>query len=194
MNTDEKRAALQTFLRNSFTGSEQDMDELIQCFTELTLKKDEHLTQAGKVCNQLAFVVSGLLRSYTIKSDGVETTTGFYTENTLLTCFCSYLKEQPSLQSIHAPEPCQLLIIERHHLEKQRSGIDGTALLNLFAKTELINTQDYALTICTEEARQRYQWFITHYPSLVHRVKAEYIASFIGISRETFVRIRTEKY
>lgn len=194
MNSDEKRAVLKTFLRNSFRCSEQDMDELIQCFTELTLKKDEHLIKTGKVCNHFAFVVSGLLRSYTIKSNGVETTTGFYTENNLLTSFCSYLKEQPSLQSIHAAEPCQLLIIERHHLEKQRSGIDGTALLNLFAKTELINTQDYALTICSEEACKRYQWFITHYPSVVNRVKADYIASFIGISRETFVRIRTEKY
>jgi CRP-like cAMP-binding protein len=194
MNTDEKRALLKTFLRQSFTGSEEGMDEFIQCFTELTLKKKEHLTEAGKVCNQLAFVVSGLLRSYALKSNGLETTTGFYTENTLHTSCCSYLTEKESLYSVHALETCELLLIDRPHLEQQRTGIDGNALLSLFIKNELIYTQDYALTICSEEACKRYQWFITHYPTLLYRTKADHIASFLGISRETLVKIRTEKY
>jgi CRP-like cAMP-binding protein len=52
--------------------SESDMEKIVPFFKIKTIKKKKDLLRNGDVCKELAFVVSGALRSYSVDEKGIE--------------------------------------------------------------------------------------------------------------------------
>src|SRR3954466_14052726 len=82
-------------------------DELNYCetlFVPKKLRKRQYLLQEGDVCKYQAFVVKGLLRSYTIDDKGSEHILQFASEGWWMADLSSYLTNEPSFLNIDALE------------------------------------------------------------------------------------------
>ena len=86
-------------------------------FKQLIIKKGDYYLTEGKVSKSIAFIVSGLFRTYYLK-DGLEVTTCFCKENSFTTSYKSLITKQPSDLSIQAIEDAELLVIQFEDLKK----------------------------------------------------------------------------
>ncbi len=104
----------------------------------------------------------------------------------------SFFKRTSSRLIIHTLEPVQLwgihhndfiaLADARHEIEK---------LLRKMVTGSLILSQERMESLQFETAMQRFQRLMQSSPDVIQRVPVQYIASFLGITKETLSRIRS---
>jgi len=92
---------------------------------------------------------------------------------------------------IHTLEPSVLWGI--HHNDFMRLADQHHEIEKLLRKMvtgSLILSQERMESIQFETAHQRYQKLLQASPGIIQRVPMQYIASFLGITKETLSRIR----
>jgi CRP-like cAMP-binding protein len=157
-----------------------------------TLKRNEYLLHAGKVCKNVYFVQKGLLRSFYLKGED-EVSKWFMKENDVVFAVKSFLTQKPSSESIQALEACTLHYITYGQLQ------------HIYHHFQEFNFQRAILTekyyILSEERNdillhpnpiERYKFLLKNYPELIRRVQYKYIASYLGVSLRTMNRIKVK--
>lgn len=162
-------------------------------FQELRLAKGQFLVRQGAVCQQVAFIVEGLLRSFSSHEDGTQTTACFCADNTFTTAYRSFVQQIPSEVSIQAVEDTRLLVVEQRALQELFNHNLywlrlGTALL----EKEYFSLERYAAALNRETGKEKYQRLLREQPDVLLRVPVQQVASYLGISRETLSRIRRQ--
>ena len=165
---------------------------LEDCFTCVTMSKNEFLLKEGKVCRHLYFLEKGALRGF-YNLDGKEITHWFGFENDFVTSFHSFITGEPAVENIQLLESCTLWSLSKDTL---------TNLLNQYHDIErLVRTTYEKYYIRLEEryvnahfkpAKERYESLLQQTPYIVERVPLGHIASYLGISQETLSRIRSK--
>src|SRR5215218_9090199 len=82
-------------------------------FVSKRLRKRQYFLQEGDVCKYQAFVVKGLLRSYTVDEKGNEHVLQFSSEAWWVADLSSYLTAEPSFLNIEALEDVELLLLSK---------------------------------------------------------------------------------
>lgn len=159
-----------------------------------TILRKEHLLQAGQVSRHIYFINKGLLRSYYIEG-GHEISSKFTKEGDLMVSGPSFFQQKESaefIQSIEDTLVCSICFDELQFAYKH------FAELNIIGR--VLITRSYMLSeqrlhfIRMRQAKDRYKNMMTHFPDLVLRVPAKYMASYLSVSEETLSRIRGLKY
>ena len=151
--------------------SDAALEVALPYFKLKTLKKGVHFIEQGKICKQIAFIQSGIFRTYYLK-DGLEITTCFCRENTLTTSYKSLITQQPSELSIQAIEETEILVINYEdlqilygkHLFWQQVG-------RLVAEKEFITVENYTRFLNDQTAKQRYLHILTYENDILQRVE-----------------------
>jgi CRP/FNR family transcriptional regulator, anaerobic regulatory protein len=86
-----------SYLQSIHPLSQGLQQELHQSLKEATLKKKQLYLKEGEVSNKISFVISGLLRSYTVNNEGEETTCWFMKEGDVTISVKSFLSVHPVL-------------------------------------------------------------------------------------------------
>jgi len=183
--------ALIAFLQLFRPIAEEDKKIILSFFTPKVFKEGDYLFKGGKVCNELFFNCTGILRIVVINKKGVEVTHFFIKENHLCTILNSFNNQVPADESIQAACDAEVLAITR------------TGLLDLYEKLpyveELIDriTQQRLLekirirnAYLGLNSGDRYKMFITQEPDIALRVPLKDIASYLGITPQSLSRIR----
>ncbi|SDT68919.1 cAMP-binding domain of CRP or a regulatory subunit of cAMP-dependent protein kinases [Mucilaginibacter mallensis] len=160
---------------------------------EKKLRKSQYLLQEGDVCHYSCFIVRGCLRMYTVGDDGIEHILRFAVENWWISDRESFNNGSPSRCNIDALENCEVILIEKHdfiHLltaiPKFRTFVDRLLARSFDA------VQNRIMDSITHSTEERYQNFVTRFPGIFSRVPLRMIASYLGVSRETLSRVRTQ--
>jgi CRP-like cAMP-binding protein len=160
---------------------------------EKKLRKSQYLLQEGDVCHYGCFIVRGCLRMYTVGGDGIEHILRFAVENWWISDRESFNNGSPSRCNIDALENCEVILIEKQdfiHLlttiPKFRNFVDRLLARSFDA------VQNRVMDSITYSAEERYQNFVTRFPNIFSRVPLRMIASYLGVSRETLSRVRTQ--
>ena len=156
-----------------------------------TCPRDYHLVREGQMADYIWFIESGSIRIY-YKKDDREITEWLALDGQFFLSINSFFSRIPSRLIIHTLEPSQLwgihyndfmrLADEHHEIEK---------LLRKMVTGSLILSQERMESIQFETALQRYHRLLDNAPGIVQRVPMQYIASFLGITKETLSRIRS---
>lgn len=174
-----------------------DMDDIAfeHCLPFLNFKvykRDEYIAEAGKVCSQIAFTGSGLLRIFYLK-DGTEICTCFCMEDSVASSFESFTKRIPSKEFIQAIEPTSILSISYENMQKlYEKDSKWQELGQILTEKECIRLAGRLDMMSFETALEKYQHLLLNQPEIVQRVPIRDIASYIGVSRETLSRIRSK--
>jgi CRP-like cAMP-binding protein len=171
------------------TAEEQTLIE--SKFRHKTLRKRQYFLQEGEVCKNVAFIVKGAARMFSIDEKGHEHIVRFGLETWWLVDYESANLLTPSRYHIEMLEDSDLLVITTangHELRDQIKGFDLT--IKEMDRQASIATQKRIHAALSMTAEERYDDLAHTYPQFLQRFPQNMIASYLGIMPETLSRIR----
>lgn len=179
------------YLNNFIPMSDETFNLSLDFLIKGTLKKNEYLLKEGMVCNNIAYINKGLLRTYYLK-DGIEINTCFCQENSVLASFDSLVNRTGSKENIQALENVEMLTLSYESLLRlYELSSDWQKVARLLTEQECLRLSDRLTSISFETAKEKYLNLLETEPEIIRRVSIQHIASYLGISRETLSRIRS---
>lgn len=154
-------------------------------------KKGHLLLKEGNTAKTFYLLVDGLARVYEITDRGNEITYNFVFEHHFFTEYISFFKQ--------APTSLNMVLLENSTL----LGIHYHTFTQLLGNT--VGWQDFVLKLMVDNATQlmekeklvqagnpsaAYKTLFDSMPLLFQRVEQRYIASYMGITPETFSRVK----
>lgn len=184
---------LEQYIKSYFGVNQSDLEHIVTLFKPTSLKKDDYFLKTGKPCNQLSFIKSGLLRIY-INQDGKEITQWISTTGYFVTDLSSLMFNTPARWNIQALTDTELYTISKDDYQKIGDLISQWHQLEkLFIARCFTILEDRIFSHLSMTAEERYQLFFTNYKELFNQVPLQYIASMLGMTPETFSRIRKKQ-
>ena len=185
---------LADYLHSTFEVSSSDIESITPYFKPVRLKKNEYFLRSGNRVTQIAFITSGVMRNYSINPEGNEVVHYMTTDGDFNTVYQYFINEKPCPENIQAVTSCELAVIEREDFFRirEKSKVFETLVENLVL--DGLNCKEKRLrSYLAENAQKRYANLLTHQPKIIQYSPMQYIASYLGITRETLSRIRNRK-
>ncbi|TKC05194.1 Crp/Fnr family transcriptional regulator [Pedobacter frigoris] len=155
--------------------------------------KNEMILMKGDVSSYGFFVLSGLLRSYSIDSKGKTHIIQFAPEQWWLTERNGMLFSEPSDFFIDAIEPTKAVILHKDFMNETAKHVPCmNDLNNTMLNNSIRFMQKRINMLLSATAEERYLNFIKLYPNLTLRVPQWMIASYLGITPESLSRVRKD--
>lgn len=169
--------------------SEQEKLDLKTYFTAFDVKKGQLLISANSSCDKVFFVNSGLLRDFYTNETGNEITTIITNEGRFLTNLISFNGFGHNNETIECIESGEVLSISKENFDKLLSSSKNLKCIyaDLLEEYYALLTERFHF-INTKNVEQKIKHLKKDFPYLIQRVNDRMMASFLGITRETFVR------
>lgn len=171
--------------------SHDELNIILSHFEKEFVKKNQVLIKEGQVCNKLYFVEQGIGRSYYLKKDGKEVTQWFFGVGKFMSSADSFFQQSPSFYYLEiledsilysiSKDKIDLLLAKYHKMEKL------IRLLSIEMLTKIVHKLN---AVQFQTAKERYDYMLTEFPDISHRVPLGHIASYLGMTQETLSRIR----
>ncbi|RYZ20589.1 MAG: Crp/Fnr family transcriptional regulator [Chitinophagaceae bacterium] len=165
--------------------------ELLEPILEVrTIARSGYLLEEGKTCRSIDYIDSGAFRHFH-RQDGLEVTTGLYTDGSFVTDMKSLRTAGPATGYIQALEDAVIVRLYKSKLVDLYAASAGLqAVGRALLEAMVIRENEWKEMYTRYDPAQRYAFLQRHAPELLQRVPLQYIASFLGIRRETLSRIR----
>ncbi|MWB94328.1 cyclic nucleotide-binding domain-containing protein [Flavobacterium sp. GA093] len=171
--------------------NQQQIDLIINKATVLELPKDAYFSEAGKIAQQVGFVLEGVIRVCYYNNKGEEITKYFIVENNMVVDLESFENEICSNAYVQAITDCKLLVFSRKDWKELLDTIiPWEAIVHKIISKALRQKVERRSPLVTEDATTRYVMFLKIYPNLVNLIPLSYIASYLGITQSSLSRIR----
>lgn len=185
---------LQEILDSIVQFSEDEYHLLEPYIERVTLKKNQVLLVEGQLCTSIFLVETGILRNY-YNNNGLDVNLRFTFENQFTTSFEAYINREPSKIIIQAIEKSDVWIIKVRDVSKQTDSFENfSTFIRRIAIRILLATEEHHNMIMMNLPADRYRYLLEKKPELIQRISLTHLASYIGITRETLSRIRSNKY
>jgi len=186
--------SLQQTISSFFGLSHENASSLINFFEEETLEKDQFFVKKEQYCDRLSFVQEGFLRIYAEAGDK-EITQWISGPNYFLTELSSYIFGMRSRFNVKAITDCSLYSIRKSDYDQLSKVIPNWASIeNKFLSSCFITLENRVFNFLSLSAEERYDKLFAENRELFNQVPLQYIASMLGMSPETFSRIRNKKF
>jgi CRP-like cAMP-binding protein len=182
---------LEQYIKSYFgVVNADDLKKIVSLFKLATIKKGDFLLKAGRHCYNLSFVQSGLLRMF-ISTDDKEITQWISTKGYFSTHLSSFVFETPSRLSIQALADTEVYLITKTDYKKIGELVPKWHQLEkLFIVRCFVILEERIFSHLSMTAEERYNYFFENNRELFNQVPLQYIASMLGMTPETFSRIR----
>ena len=161
------------------------------------IKKRRLFVEAGKICNEVGFILSGSFRFY-IDKEEAEISNYFCFEGDLISSYKSFLRKEPSFTTIEALEDAEVICFNDAGLAKlvndDRIAFKMERFGRLVAEYLVCCYEDRLITFVTKTPEERYLELLEKQPALLQRVPQYYLANFLGITPVSLSRIRRRLY
>ena len=186
---------LEQYIKSYFgVVNDNDLKTIVSLFKLRTIKKGDFLLKSGKRCDNLSFVQSGLLRMF-VTTDEKEVTQWISTKGYFSTDLSSFIFEVPSRWTIQALVETELYTITKEDYKKIGDLVPKwNELEKLFLVRCFTILEDRIFSHLSMTAEERYNFFFKNNRELFNQVPLQYIASMLGMTPETFSRIRKKQF
>ncbi len=168
--------------------------QIVEDFQEIMVsqkfKKHDIIHSSGSVCSHFYVIASGLARVFYYK-ESKDITVHFAAEEDSFTAIDSLIQRKKSKYSIEALEDLEVFSINFNDLEllfEKKPEYEHFG--RLFLQQIYIDLVERIDDLQLHSTKERYDILLTKKPYLFKRVASKHIASFLGMSAETFSRIR----
>jgi CRP-like cAMP-binding protein len=173
--------------------SDNEVKELIAASNLKVLDKSDYYIREGEICNDVAFVIEGTLRSYYFSNKGEEITYCITFPNNLLSAYSSLITGKETEENIQAITQVKLLVFSK-------DTIDTLALkypnwihfMKIIAEQQYIELEKRIFQLQKSNALQRYSDLLKNQPEYLKHIPLQYLASYLGITQRHLSRIRKE--
>lgn len=170
--------------------SKQQQENVRRFFKYQEFPKDSLILNVDEICNNLYFVVEGIVRQYYCLEDK-EITSRFAFEGDFTCSPYSFFSRKPSKEMISCISDCKFLVTTYEGLQYlYDNDPDWNRIGRVLIEHYFIELEERASLMKAQTASERYDDLMQRYPDLVDRVKLGHLASYLGITQETLSRIR----
>jgi len=185
---------LEKYIQTYFEVNQQDAIVISAFFKPMTLDKGDFFLKTGRYSDQLGFVKTGLMREY-LYVDHKEVTKSILTTCNFVVDMASFIFNQPARWNIQALTNCELYVIDRTDNEKIGQKIPRWQELERFCVAKYFTEmEDRIVQLLALSAKERYERFFNSNKEFFQQVPLQYLASMLGMTPETFSRIRKRQY
>lgn len=184
---------LQQYIRNYFGISQQDLEKVVELFAETELEKGAYYVKSGQYCEKLSFVKEGYIRIFA-QAEGKEVTQWISSKGYFLTDLYSFIFKQRARWNIQALSDCKLYTIHKEDYQELNQVVPNwQAMEKQFIAACFLTLEDRVFSHLSLSAEKRYDQLFEKDRELFQYVPMQYLASMLGMSPETFSRIRARK-
>jgi CRP-like cAMP-binding protein len=185
----DDKSEIKTSLKAIHNFSDEQLDIFISKLTTKNIAKKEHLLKPSQKCNFMAFIVKGSIRFYSL-TDTEEPTIHFFIENNWVADYESFISQQPTKNYLQALEKTEVQIIsldDIHLLMEQFPVFRNLASL----MNKWVIPSSHHISIANSSPDDRYKKLLKEHPEWINRFAQMYIASYLGMTKETFSRVKS---
>lgn len=185
---------LEEYIKSYFgVVQESELNAISSLFKTTTIKKGDYFLKKGKQSKELSFIQSGLLRIFA-QTEDKEITQWISIKGYFVTDLSSFVLENPTRWTIQALVDTELYTISREDYNKIGTLIPKWLQLEkLFLVRCFTIMEDRIFSHLSMSAEERYTSFFESNRELFNQVPLQYIASMLGMTPETFSRIRKKQ-
>ncbi len=184
---------IKDYFRSFSIFSDNEINDLVQDFVSTKINKSEYFVQEGDNCKEIAFIQSGIFRSYYTSDNGTENTFCFRFPNNLLAPYSAFITGNPSMETMQAITDANLLIIKKKKIEHLIEGDPNwIKFLKLNAEYEYLELEKRFFQFQKDNATQRYVSLLQKQPEYIREIPLHYLASYLGVTQRHLSRIRKE--
>lgn len=184
-------------LRNHITsrlGNDLDnLDKVLSAFKHITTKRNEQILQQGNPCKYVYFIAKGCLQVYVYDKYLNETTRDIVIENNWCSELLSFGSASPATENIRTVEPCELFAIDRQNFEVMMKTVPQfDNVYKQILEASYANSVYRINAFVSLTALERIKWLMDYRPTLMTRLSSKLIASYLGINKDVFSRLKTK--
>jgi len=182
---------LEKYIQSYFGFPTESLQQVLQFFKPKTHPKGTYLLKEGHYADSLGFVQSGIIREYLIDDKGREVTKWICSPGYFSVDLASFLFQQPARWNLHTLSEVEMLVISKTDYAKIDQVVPRWSTLEkLFMARCFTMMEERIITHLSLSSDERYQLFFSQNPELFNQVPLQYLASMLGMTPETFSRIR----
>lgn len=182
---------MRDYLKSFNILSDSEIDLLEAKVVLKTLKKGDFFIKEGKTSKEVAFVVSGIFRSFYYSSLQEEVTYCFSFSNSFVSAYSSFLTQTPTAENIQALTNVELLVVSRDDiLELEKSSVNWLRFFKFISDQEYVKMEKRIFLLQKETAETRYKDLLDNHPEFLQLIPLNYLSSYLGITQRHLSRIR----
>lgn len=184
---------LKTYLENTGIFSEEEIGRVLPFFREVQLKRGDFFIREHEKCRKVAFVCSGIFRSFYSSGKGEDITYCFRFPGEFITAYTAFITGEQSQESMQAISDAVLLVISKEELDRLAEGnYAWTFFLKQTAEQQYMELEQRVFQLQRLNATERYRQLMNVHPGYIRNIPLQYLASYLGITQRHLSRIRRE--
>ncbi len=184
---------ISTYIQSTFQLPPAEEAQISVFFKPLTLKRNDFLLKENQFAQYLGFVQSGLMREF-FYHDGREITKWISGPGYFIVDLASFLFEKPARVNLQALTDCELFAISKTDYARIAQAIPKwPEIEKIFIARCFTVLEERVMTHLSLSAEERYDAFFQYNPELFNLVPLQFLASMLGMTPETFSRIRKKR-
>jgi CRP-like cAMP-binding protein len=150
-----------------------------------------YFSEAGRVAQEIGFIVAGVFRVCYFDREGTDNTKYFIEENHFVVDLQSYQYQQPCTEYVQAVTETQVLVFPARAWQELSLTIVAWPQVEqkLFTQA-LLEKLNRRSSLVSPSGATRYAQFLVTFPGLANRIPLTYLASYIGVTPQSLSRIR----
>ncbi|GEN71194.1 Crp/Fnr family transcriptional regulator [Chryseobacterium lathyri] len=184
---------IENYFRSFGIFSDHEIKDFLQLFEARKVYKNDFFVQEGDKCREIAFIISGIFRSYYIADNGKDMTYCFRFPNQLMASYSSFISDCLSRENMQAITDADLLVLKKDAIDDLiKDDLNWTKFLKMIAEQEYLELEKRFFQLQRDSAAQRYETLLGNQPDYVQKIPLQYLASYLGITQRHLSRIRKE--
>ncbi|MDR6919475.1 MULTISPECIES: Crp/Fnr family transcriptional regulator [Chryseobacterium] len=184
---------IEDYFRSFKIFSEKEIGDFLQLFESRKVYKNDFFVQEGQKCKEIAFIISGIFRSFYISDQGKDMTYCFRFPNQMMAGYSSFISGCPSRENMQAITDGDLMILKKDAVDQLvRDDLNWTRFLKMIAEEEYLELENRFFQLQRDNAAQRYETLLGNQPDYIQKIPLQYLASYLGITQRHLSRIRKE--
>lgn len=181
---------LESYIHHHFSIALDDCQKVSGLFKAETITKGSYWLRSGKHCNKLSFIQEGILRVYVDLPDK-EITQWIGTPGYFLTDLNAFMYRSPSRFNIQALTDTHLFSIDYDsYLAMGKLIPKWHEFEKMFMAKCFVMLETRVFDLISMSSEARYRKLFDQNPALFNQVPLQFLASMLGMTPETFSRIR----
>lgn len=175
--------------------ADTDIATFISALKVRQIKKKKNLLNEGDPANKMFYVNEGLFRIYIYDEDGTEHTTDLIAQNNWFGDAKAFLSRESAGIYIEALEDSVVFELSYDDLNRFYDELPlFERIVRKVVEHYFVKALDRSKKVYRAgyPAQERYLQYVNSHPKLANRVPAIYLASYLGITPETFSRLRSQ--
>ncbi|MEO0895679.1 MAG: Crp/Fnr family transcriptional regulator [Bacteroidota bacterium] len=180
---------IKDFQRRFTYLEKEDFEQLLVLARMEQLQKGEFFSKAGDYSHKIGIIQEGLVRGYLVDYEGREITTMFREESKVIGAYDTLFLDRPTNHYIQAMENVNFLSLSMLDIRKIENPRIQRCVLNITEEI-LVLTIKRTESLTLLSPLERYLNFVKNRGALINRIPQKYLASYLGVTPQSFSRLK----